>query len=293
MLPSQSHVDEDAAHRMEQVGPPVVVATHPRSGTHLMIDLLRKQFEACKGWVWPWETLHHLYVNLDRIRPQSSHPLTIEKAASLMQRPDRPTLKTHSRPGFREYPTASRRFIQRLVEKGMVIYVVRDGRDVLCSAYLWEQTHSDVQCPLSTFLRRHPEGESNRVQQWADHVRSWTQQEAAHVFRFEDILDDPRHTIRRLGTILDADPLYETPYLPQRMDSDSRWVDYWRRLTGNHESTTIVARPNGTVPPNWREAFTVEDRQFFWEEAGSLLQDYGYEPDPSWTEEPSTSDAGR
>lgn len=277
---------------VREIERPIVVATHPRSGTHLMIDLLRKQFEACKGWVWPWETLHHLYVNLDRIRPQSSHPLTIEKAASLMQRPDRPTLKTHSRPGFREHPSASRRFIRRLVERGTVLYVLRDGRDVLCSAYLWEKTHSDVQGTLSAFLRR-PEGKPSRVRQWADHVRAWTEQEAAHVFRFEDILDDAWHTIRRLGTILDADPLYETPYLPQRMDSDSRWVDYWRRLTGNHESTTIVARPNGRSPPDWREAFTVDDRQFFWEEAGSILQEFNYEPDSSWIEEPSTNDVGR
>ena len=286
----QSHVDGDIAHRTEQMGAPVVVATHPRSGTHLMIDLLRKQFEACKGWVWPWETLHHLYVNLDRIRPQSSHPLTIEKAVSLMQRPDRPTLKTHSRPGFREHPSASRRFIQRLIEEGTVVYVVRDGRDVLCSAYLWEQTHSDIQCQLSTFLR-HPEGEPSRVRQWGDHVRAWTQQESVHVFRFEDILADARNAIRQLGTILDVDPLYETPYLPKRMESDSRWVDYWRRLTGNYESTTIVARPNGRSPPDWREAFTVGDRQFFWEEAGSMLQEFDYEPDSSWIEDPRTNDA--
>jgi hypothetical protein len=266
---------------LQEIGDPIVVATHPRSGTHLTIDLLRKQFESCKGWVWPWETLHHLYVNLDRIRPKSSHPLTVEEAIAIMQRPDRPTLKTHSCPAFNDHPAQARKFARRLVDTGTVLYIVRDGRDVLCSAYLWEQSHTEIRSGLSSFLRG-PTSETSRVKQWATHVETWCSRNDVHVIRFEDILAEPRAVIERLGQILELSPLYETPYLPNRIENDSRLADYWRRLRGDHESTTIVARPNGESPPDWREAFTEEDRQFFAEEAGAIMEKFGYRLSPTF-----------
>src|SRR4051794_27731921 len=41
---------------------PVVVASHPRSGTHLLIDLLRRQFPACASWKYPLERMDRLYL---------------------------------------------------------------------------------------------------------------------------------------------------------------------------------------------------------------------------------------
>jgi hypothetical protein len=70
------------------------------------------------------------------------------------------------------------------------------------------------------------------------------------------------------------------------MESDSRWEDYWRRLTRNYESTTIVGRRNGKTPPDWKTDFTRDDRRFFWEEAGPVLKELGYETDDSWVAEP-------
>ena len=37
---------------------PVVVASHPRSGTHLMIDVIRRHFKPCRGWKWPGRPLN-------------------------------------------------------------------------------------------------------------------------------------------------------------------------------------------------------------------------------------------
>lgn len=265
---------------LEKIGRPIVVATHPRSGTHLTIDLLRKQFEDCKGWLWFGETLHHLYLNLDRLIPGHTPSLSVEKAFGLLRRAPRPTIKTHSTPDLENHENKGRRLGELLLERGDILYVVRDGRDVLCSAYLWQQ-ELGIDCSLQEFLRRQVNGVS-RVRWWAEHVTTWVQHEGVNVICFEEITDQPRQMIERLGCILDLSPRFVEPYLPEKVENGSRWADYWRRLTRDFESTAITGRPNGKSPPEWRSVFTQEDRRFFWREAGDVLEKFGYETDDSW-----------
>lgn len=272
-------------NQLSDVGKPIVVATHPRSGTHLTIDFLRKQFEACKGWLRYGETLHHLYLSLDRLSPRSTHPVTIEEAIGILRRPERPTLKTHSLPTLPNHEGQRHSLAERLLDTGDVIYVVRDGRDVLCSTYAWR---AEEDCSLSDFIRQRKKGRT-RVEYWVEHVRQWTNRSDVTVLQFENILSRPRSVIDQLSTTLELSPLYDEPFLPRPIKSDSRWRDYWRRLTRNYESTTIVGRSNGKERPDWEEAFTREDRTFFWEEAGSALREFGYETDDKWISEPAGS----
>ncbi|MEL7088470.1 MAG: hypothetical protein AAGL98_08540, partial [Planctomycetota bacterium] len=46
---------------------PLVIMSHERSGTHLNIDLFRKQFEECGVWKWPGQALSRLYLSLESI----------------------------------------------------------------------------------------------------------------------------------------------------------------------------------------------------------------------------------
>ena len=47
--------------RLDRLGVrPVVVASHPRSGTHLCIDTLRLNAPACASWKWPFERADRL-----------------------------------------------------------------------------------------------------------------------------------------------------------------------------------------------------------------------------------------
>lgn len=273
---------EDA---MEDIGRPIVVATHPRSGTHLTIDLLRKQFEECVGWLWFGETLHHLYLSLDRLIPGHTPSLSVEEALGLLRRAPRPTVKTHSTPDLENHENEGRRLGELLLERGDILYVVRDGRDVLCSAYRWRQA-AELDCSLQEFLRREVNGVS-RVRRWADHISAWVQHDEVEVIRFEDIVERPRRTIEQLGEILGLSPKLVEPYLPDKIENGSRWADYWRRLTRDFESTAITGRPDGKAPPEWRDAFREEDRRFFWKEAGHILKQLGYEEDDSWVRSPS------
>jgi len=260
----------------DQIGQPVFVATHPRSGTHLTIDLLRKQFDACKGWLWFGETLHHLYLNLDRLSPAHPQQIDREKAFDLLSRASRPTIKTHYLPSFSKLERDDRRLAQQLMDEGDVLYVVRDGRDVMCSAYLWKKVQKeDFDPSFSDFLRQKNEG-LTRIQGWAEHVRRWTSRSDAHVIRFEDILSSPKKLIQEFGNILESEPRFETPYLPQRAERKGILADYWRRLTRNFESTNIVGRASGVEPPDWDEVATIEDRTYLAEQAGDILKQFDY-----------------
>jgi hypothetical protein len=278
-------MNREIARQFEEVSSPIIVATHPRSGTHLMIDLLRRQFEACKAWLWPGETLHHLYVDVDRLSVGHPEPMSVEEAVSLLGRAKRPTVKTHSLPSLPSFEGEKCDLAEELIERGDILYIVRDGRDALCSTHIWKKEDEPelADYNLSEFLRLKKRGLS-RVRYWAEHVKQWTKHPDVKVIRFEDILSASRGVVESLANELDMDPLYETPYLPEQVQG-GRWTFYWRRLVRNFESTAILGRPNGREPANWEEAFTESDRRFFWEEAGSVLRQFGYELDDSWVVE--------
>jgi hypothetical protein len=269
---------------LAQIGRCIVIATHPRSGTHLTIDLLRKQFRECKSWLWFGETLHHSYLNLDMLALTHSLHISQQEALLLLSRARRPIIKTHSLPSFEQFDLENTELIRRLIQNADIYYVVRDGRDVLCSVHLWrQQVDPKARCPLSEFLRQEENGMS-RPRIWAAHVLSWLNKQGVRILRFEQIIKDTRKVLTQIGQELGLKPLYVEPLLPKRRQSDSRWADYWLRLTRQFESTAIVGRYLGQKPQKWQDAFTCEDREFFQQEAGDVLIRLGYEVSEAWVE---------
>jgi hypothetical protein len=82
---------------------PVVIASHPRSGTHLTIDLIRKQFYEYQSWKYPGESTQNLYLDLGRLLPKHKRRIDSSKAVKLLQRSERPIIKTYSLPHFNQY----------------------------------------------------------------------------------------------------------------------------------------------------------------------------------------------
>jgi hypothetical protein len=109
------------------------------------------------------------------------------------------------------------------------------------------------------------------------------------VLHFEEIVSQPRSVIEQIGSILGLTPTYERPYLPEKIKQVGRLAAYWRRLTRQFESTAIPGRYNGEEPQDWREAFTLDDRRFFHQEAGEVLSEFGYVSDHDWIEKAHTA----
>lgn len=275
---------------LNKIGKPIVIATHPRSGTHLTIDLFRKQFRECQSKLHFGETIHHSYLNLDCIAQHHSPHFSQKKAIEILARAKRPLIKTHSLPQFRELGSENQDFVEKLLEKADTYYVVRDGREVLCSGHLWmQQFDPSTRCTLSEFLRQ-KSGDMSRPKIWANHVHSWLQQPDVNLLRFEQSVTKTSETLAQIGKDLGIEPLYVEPLLPQRRLYGSKIEDYLLRLMRRFESTAIVGRYRNQQPKKWQQAFTEEDRIFFHQEAGEVLIDLGYEVSDIWINEPQQLD---
>ena len=268
------------------VGRRIVLVTHRRSGTHLTIDLLRRQFEACDAPKRLGEPLHALYLNLDLLLA-SRRPLREDRARALLRRARRPIVKTHALPGFERFRPAHADFVDALLDDADVYSVHRDGRDVMCSLHLYFQAFDPrARCDLADFLRQADEGMS-RPRRWADHVLRWRAVPGVRSLAYETLVSDPRAALEGLGGELGLEPRFQEPLLPTRLRSawQARW---WRLASRRPPVTTVLSDPSGRRKPRrWREAFTPEDRAFFQREAGEALVALGYETSDAWTGEPS------
>jgi len=257
------------------IGRPVIVASHFRSGTHLTMDLIRKQFAACRPARRPFANIHDSYLSLDRLNTEHHRPLDRRNALALLALAPRPLIKTHALPDFASLKDEHRPFLAELLAASDIIYTVRDGRRVLCSMYAWMQnfggglrTESGETMTFARFIRgESPKNGLSRAAEWADHVTRWFNTDGVQVVRFEDVVGNTEAALTRL----------EQPLLPRPITSGRETKI--ARLLGRLESTNIH---NGAHKPmNPAEAFSDDDLAFFWREAGHAMRLLGYCQDPS------------
>lgn len=74
-------LSKDCVTLFNQIGKPIIVATYPRSGTHLTIDLLRKQFQECESWKFLGESKSNLYLDIDPLLPSLQQSKVEQKLA--------------------------------------------------------------------------------------------------------------------------------------------------------------------------------------------------------------------
>lgn len=264
---------------LNKIGKPIIVATHPRSGTHLVIDFLRKQFQPCKSWKYLGETKNNLYLDIDPVLFSSRVTKDPQQfSRRILQRAERPLIKTHC---IKPWLDKHSKWANQLVSQSDILYIVRDGRDVLCSLHLFAQGYDpEARCSLSEFIHKEKNGVS-RPKKWANHVLEWLNTPNVHVFRFEEIVKNTHQTLEQIGEALDMKPLYVEPLLPKPIRS--RWESWWLSLTQlSPESTTHMGFSKHKKAQKWRTAFSQEDCEFFHQEAGELLLQLGYESSSDW-----------
>jgi len=267
-------------------GGPILVASHERSGTHLFMDLLRRQFKPCRGRVGRFINPHDsLYFSIDRLNASHHRPGTPSECDRVLRAIERPCLKTHNTPGMERTAPEHQSYIRELIATSTVCYCYRDGRSVMASLQRFRQGFDkSASSAISDFIREdHGDGRS-RVRAWADHVRAWLGVPGVVPIRFEDTVKNTRQQIEQVSAALGMSPEWNEPLLPS--PTKSRLEHWWSRLTGRDESTNITGRSQGLEPVKWREAFTADDRAFFDAEAGDLLIELGYESSHDWVAGP-------
>lgn len=255
----------------------IIVASHRRSGTHLVLDSLRANAP----------DVHPAFMTLERIDP--SHPNHLPLAAfdrTLRSRKGIVLVKTHALPDARDWQSSEAGdYATHLLAGASTVYVHRDGRDVLVSLYHYMASYSpDVaSVPFGDFIRARrnaPDAPAiSRPGYWQHHALTWLRSEPEALAPFASLQTDFETTLRAVADRLD---LRLRPTLRQvSLDERGGWANAVRRVLlrrfgigGGRRSTAIRPRAGGSG--GWRAAFGAEDLAFFESEAAEAMDTLGY-----------------
>ena len=202
----------------------VIVASHRRSGTHLMIDTIRNNFP---------EFSKYRYVNIDRIEDWHDRPpskeihqakISIEQLRRSLRREPR-VLKTHFLPQVQIYLQKQKSkedldWVNMLFCNCKKIYVYRSGLDVLPSLYTFMKFFNpDVEKKsFADFLEMYhdfdPLGpQLNRVEFWRYHIDAWFEYGKKRndilFIKFSDLRNDYFKSLQVIADFLES-PLPES-----------------------------------------------------------------------------------
>lgn len=261
---------------------PVLVASHPRSGTHVVIDTIRRQFTTTRSWRWWGLPLDHLYLNVERLGADQRR-FSAALARKVVNRPRRALLKTHFladwsdtwEPGESAAPPKA---WHPLLAESLVVYVTRHPLNVL-SSYLQFLASIDTGIagmPLRSFLESpHWTGKTDRLGWWQQHVQGWLARPGVLTVRYEDLVADPSTVLQSFSEFLQERPIGKSPLLPPKVTSIMQTrVDRVFRLSPS--STAIVADRKRFPQPRWQETLTVDDLRWVAGRCGELLDRLGY-----------------
>lgn len=263
--------------------PHVVVVSHQRSGTHLTIDTIRHNFAA----------YDRAYVNLDRLRQDHNCPLTVAQCKRALAKGPC-ILKTHMHAdpvAFFQHDEAVVPFILHLLEQAKIVYVCRDGRDVLTSLYYYMQSYVRelAGVPFSAFLRQRNdyqpetyEGDLSRAAFWAFHVRGWLENERYEILpvAFETLRYTPEASIGHLSAYLDQPvsapitPVVRTPVVATNRILLLRILDKLVKLHTRYfrhaEYSSTFFRKG--VSGDYKNHFDEDDLAYFDAQVGDALR---------------------
>jgi hypothetical protein len=269
---------------------PIVVASYPRSGTHLLMDALRLNFRECRTWKRPGEPLQHLYLDLDSLT-DPKRPLPLKTAGKLLRRAERPIIKTHAAPGFKscvlaeDHNPVPEPMVDWLQRRADVVHVCRHVCASMCSLHQFARAFDlRAKAPIQEYIRQQSGGVS-RVRGWAHHVQAWLNQTDAFTVRMEDLLGAPPSTLLALGNGLGLRARADEVRLPTQ--PRNLW---WRRLSRivgiRPTSTAMLGDRQGRRPLDPRYAFGPAELAFIRSESGDVLRRLNYKDEYPWVDAP-------
>jgi hypothetical protein len=250
----------------------IVVASHRRSGTHLLIDSLINNLENCLPD----------YINLDTQGIPRSADYDCGQSCIVC--------KTHAHGNihaFFEAKGANHLEIDSFLQKSKVIYIHRDGRDVLVSLYHYMKSfHKAVlkesfECfikNLNDFDADTYNGFLNRIEYWMFHIDSWSNLSGLPVYfvSFDEIIRDFCGSMRNIESFLDMKMKLSLRDL--RLTKNDRFKYFIHRICNKIVSFSSVKRSSinfrAGVSNAWKKEFSNEAEQIFASYADDFYSKY-------------------
>lgn len=249
---------------------PLIVCSFGRSGTHLMIDIVRLQFAAFAVWKWPGERTSALYTSLEelvrRARPQD----TLRRIGRHAQRP---IIKSHDWPtALPEVEHAAPEFAAWLRARASVIFVMRDP--TVAISKLWSASGRQNVASGDGLNRQLDDFVAEQATRWCEHVEAIGRLPRALTVRFEALLGDPMTEIERVAAFIGEVPRYAAPLIipPVR----NRLELGLSRLSTRPLSSHIL--PRWSVRRRHELDWSPKRRALLDAIAGELMRSAGYRP---------------
>jgi len=257
----------------------IIIASHRRSGTHLTIDSILNNFSIFDNENdYIIETLDHLTSH------DKNNKISVEDLKEIMHGKSS-LLKTHSTSCIDDFFTGDRvdqDYVRSLFSDAKVIYVYRDGRDVLVSLYSYMKSFNkgikDVS--FGDFIRMENKfddngytGKLNRVEYWNYHVEGWLNNSDCLFLRFDEIKNDYKKTLCKISEFIDV-PLNKNIVDIRRNGAEGsasyfgRVKEKIKKIVSSNKITSVNFRKGGVG--GWKEYFDDNDEAFFEEMAGAL-----------------------
>lgn len=164
------------------------------------------------------------------------------------------------------------------------IVLVRDGRDVAVSEYFFQKAYSRhfhlYKDSFEVFLKLWLKGKTNGYRSWHSHVLSWDNADQRSdldllMLRFEDLKGDTFGSLRSVVDYIGIDADDET--LRSAIEDCSitsmkrKEQQYWE--SQNEPNRNFV---RGGKSGGWKDYFTPELEELFWQHAGGAMTAMGY-----------------
>jgi hypothetical protein len=249
----------------------VLLASYGRSGNSMLRFILA---EILSGVPATFETIQRIVPEVG-LQLHTYHTL-----------PDNGRLiKTHE-PYCREYKRA--------------IFIVRDVRDVLISAYQRETAIGSLSMHLDDYIRPFMEGKMAHWGSWQLHAESWINSPLARsgdllVIRYEDMRKDPARAVRRSLEFLGTAAETTTIEAAIRNNSLQEMRDKEQRSKRMAKIEGDGRQINSGVIERWRTALSPCQLEIVHVYAGEMLTCFGYPTDngEKYTEHPIPENASQ
>lgn len=229
--------------------------SHRRSGTHLTIDSIRQNVVGVGG----------RFVTLETLLPTHHEPCSLADFQTKIAARPWCIVKAHLRPELAEFqpyqPLSD--YAQAILKRAKIIYVMRDGRDVMVSLFEYRRKIDPTIQSLSfgEFLRRPFMDDMNPASYWNRHVLSWASQDDVFSVSYERYHADFDGTISRISAFIGL-PLRQPTYDMVRS-----------RNPGAAQVSSAVLFRRGNVGDH-TGYFLPADTAFFENEAGEAMKLY-------------------
>ena len=252
----------------------ILVNSHRRSGTHFLIDSLRKNISNA---YFPNHFAIPADFNVGSLFAKSNK--ITQTFVELINKNENPVIiKSHLLPeemNIEKPRDLHESFIKSIYDRAFKLYVYRDGKDVLSSLYNYlDPKHKNS---FSQFLRqpndhivekiRQPSAfDQNRVCYWDYHLNSWKKTPNTHIVSYSELKANFQNTMESILRFLDIDNVSNKKILPPQIPKNKLFHGIQKRL--NHFGLAHLPESSSVKPRKGTEGdsknyFTPTDLIYF------------------------------